>query len=397
MQLSKKEYGSVFGRSNTETVASQSLKGSDDEDSNISRSSSNRADSEADLAAKVEQAKATQVLQEHQAELDKMEIEWKLEETKMLAQVKQKEAEIKLKLEEGKSKLKQLQAESEVKVAKARVRAYNSFDMPGNCVDEARKVALDTPDTEYQFILNPQATTVEPRCLAPQRSTQEEASISQASLAQAITSSFTLSRLPVPEPTTFAGDPLKFIDWKVSFKALIDQKPLPVSEKMFYLKSYLAGDARKAVDGFFYRNSEDAYQGAWAVLDDRCGSPFTVQRAFREKLMKWPKITANDPKSLREFADFLQGCAEAMPHIKGLSILNDCEENHKLLKKLPEWMVRRWSRIAVEELDQCGKAKPARTVEDDTSVTPVVGVIPPVCIRKTQNLLPQEILLMRFI
>lgn len=123
---------------------------------------------------------------------------------------------------------------------------------------------------------------------------------------------------------------------------------------MFYWKSYLAGDARKAVDGFFCRNSEDAYQGAWDVLGDRYGSPFIVQRAFRGRLTKWPKITANDPKSLREFADFLQGCAEAMPHIKGLSILNDCEESLKLLKKLPEWMVRRWSRIVAEELDQSG-------------------------------------------
>ena len=33
------------------------------------------------------------MLQDHQAELDKMEIEWKLEETRMLAEIKQKEAE----------------------------------------------------------------------------------------------------------------------------------------------------------------------------------------------------------------------------------------------------------------------------------------------------------------
>lgn len=46
--------------------------------------------------------------------------------------------------------------------------------------------------------------------------------------------------------------------------------------------------------------------------------------------MKWPKIAAHDPRSLQEFADFLLGCAETMPHVKGLSILNDCEENHKL-------------------------------------------------------------------
>ncbi|CAH2307035.1 Hypothetical predicted protein [Pelobates cultripes] len=46
------------------------------------------------------------------------------------------------------------------------------------------------------------------------------------------------------------------------------------------------------------------------------------------------------------------GCVEAIPHVKGLAILNDCEENHKLLKKLPEWIVRRWSRIVVDELDK---------------------------------------------
>ena len=169
--------------------------------------------------------------------------------------------------------------------------------------------------------------------MAPQRYTQEEARTSLAGLVQAI---FALSHLPVLEPTTFTGDPLKFIHWKVSFKALIDQKPLPVSEKFFYL------------------NSEDAYQGAWAVLDDRYGSPFIVQRAFEDRLMKWPQITDNNTKSLREFADFLQGYAEAMPHMKGLSILNDCEENHKLLKKIPEWMLRRWSWIIVEELHQSG-------------------------------------------
>lgn len=73
-----------------------------------------------------------------------------------------------------------------------------------------------------------------------------------------------------------------------------------------------------------------------------------------ENLVKWPRIAGNDPIGLREFADFLKGCAEAIPHVKGLNILDDCEENHKLLKKLPDWLVRRWSRIVVEELDQSG-------------------------------------------
>lgn len=120
------------------------------------------------------------------------------------------------------------------------------------------------------------------------------------------------------------------------------------------MKGYLVGEARKAVEGFFYRSSEDAYEGAWAVLEDRYGNPFVVQKAFRDKLMKWPKISSNDSSALRDFADFLKGCMEAMPHVKELAILNDCEKNHKLLKKLPEGIVRKWSRIVVEQLDASG-------------------------------------------
>ncbi|KAL1258159.1 hypothetical protein QQF64_011403 [Cirrhinus molitorella] len=324
--LNKEEYGSVFGNTKTETIISESSKESGHNSSATSRSSSKRADAEAELAAKVEQAKFMQKIHVQQARLDKMESEWKLKETQMLAEIKQKEAEMKLKLELEKTRLQQLQAENEVKVAAAR-------------------------DPGLRIPLNPQAVPFQPHSSPFEVSVIQE----EVSLAQAIASSLTLSRLPVPEPTTFTGDPLKFIDWKISFMALIDQKPLPASEKMLYLKSYLAGEARKAVEGFFYRNSEKAYEGAWAVLQDRYGSPFVVQRAFREKLMKWPKIASNDPIALREFADFLQGCVEAILHVKGLSILNDCEENHKLLKKLPEWMMRRWSRIIVEELDRSGE------------------------------------------
>ncbi|KAL0147771.1 hypothetical protein M9458_056914 [Cirrhinus mrigala] len=124
---------------------------------------------------------------------------------------------------------------------------------------------------------------------------------------------------------------------------------------MLYLKSYLTGEARKAVEGFFYRSSKDSYESAWSVLKDRYGNPFVVHKANRDKLMKWPKIGPNDPLALRDFADFLKDCLEAMPHVKGLAILNDSEENHKLLKKLPEWAVRKWSRIVVEELDTSGE------------------------------------------
>ncbi|KAK0144640.1 hypothetical protein N1851_016982 [Merluccius polli] len=33
-----------------------------------------------------------------------------------------------------------------------------------------------------------------------------------------------------------------------------------------------------------------------------------------------------------------------MPYVKGLNILNDCEENQKLVQKLPDWAASQWNR-----------------------------------------------------
>ncbi|KAI2645247.1 Serine/threonine-protein kinase haspin [Labeo rohita] len=190
--------------------------------------------------------------------------------------------------------LQQLQADNEVKVAAARVRVYNNFDGLESFEEETdHKTQYGWQDAGLRTLLNPQAMPFQPHP-APSKApvTQEEVSLSQA-----IASSLTLSRLPVP--TTFTGDLLKFIDWKISSWLSLTRSPSQLVKK--YLKIYLAGEACKAVEGFFYLNSEKAYQGAWAVLQDRYGSPFIVQKAFRDKLMKWPKIAANDSIALRVY------------------------------------------------------------------------------------------------
>lgn len=40
-----------------------------------------------------------------------------------------------------------------------------------------------------------------------------------------------------------------------------------------------------------------------------------------------------------------------MPHVKGLQILNDCEENLKLVRKLPDWAAFCWNRKVTETLN----------------------------------------------
>ena len=125
--------------------------------------------------------------------------------------------------------------------------------------------------------------------------------------------------------------------------ALIDKKHVSSADKPFYLKKYVSGPARKTLEGAFYRNDNDA----WSRLNSRI-----TQKAFREKLANWPKISPKDVIGLREFSDFLNACQDAMSHVKGLHVLNDCQENQKLVQKLLDWAISRWNRRVTQALSQ---------------------------------------------
>lgn len=133
------------------------------------------------------------------------------------------------------------------------------------------------------------------------------------------------------------------------------------TDKLYYLKKYVSGPAHKCLEGTFYRSDDEAYTDAWTKLDQRYGQPFVIQRAFRDKLSKWSKIQSKDAEGLRTFSDFLNACQQAMPHVKGLEILSDCEENQKLVQKVPDWLASCWSRLVTVALME-GKEFP--TFED---------------------------------
>ena len=175
-----------------------------------------------------------------------------------------------------------------------------------------------------------------------------------ASLAQAISASLLQTRIPVPTPPVFAGDPLQFIDFERSFKLLIESRGLPASERLYYLKQYLQGPARDAVEGCFYSSTIEAYDEAWRTLRERFGHPFIIQQAFRARLDKWPKVGAKDATGLQKYADFLKSCHDATAYVPGLSVLNDCLENQKMVSKLPEWLVMRWNRQVTLCLESSG-------------------------------------------
>ena len=163
-----------------------------------------------------------------------------------------------------------------------------------------------------------------------------------------------LSRLPVPEPTIFLGDPLKYPDWKVTFEMLIDQKGIPQTERIHYLKKYIGGVAKEAVEGYFLVTSPRAYDEARQLLEDRYGSSYVIANAFRDRLENWPKIPNRDGAALRKFSDFLRQCGIAMETVSSLKVLDDDRENRKLLTKLPDWMIPQWGKIVSDTKERFG-------------------------------------------
>lgn len=203
-----------------------------------------------------------------------------------------------------------------------------------------------------------------------QPATSDKPNDNVTTLADAIAESINSSRLPAREPSVFTGDPLRYKDWKMFFQTLIGRKNIPVTEKVYYLRKYVARPARKAIESYFLLSTDEAYHSAWDVLEERFGSPFVIAKAFRDKLNSWPKLAPKDSIELREFSDFLQTCQAAMSQIKCLEILNDCSENQKMLNKLPDWLAARWNRKVIETEEESKTfPKDVPFVKDQTTVS----------------------------
>ncbi|XP_025999410.1 uncharacterized protein LOC113007157 [Astatotilapia calliptera] len=302
-----------------------------------SLSSIKRQEAVAELAATQAALKVLQEIECEQQELESLEEEIR----KKIALQEEENVARKKALEEKRRQIERLQTVKELSAAKARLQVYE------------QDISSDEEITE---LLHNHAAQ-QHRSPGVVRSPREHPVIHQADsitvLAEAIAESINVSRLPTPEPSIFMGDPLRYSDWKMSFQTLIGRKNIPVGERVYYLRKYVGGPAKKAIESYFLLGTDTAYNSAWDILEERFGSSFVIAKAFKDKLAAWPKIGPKDSVELRDFSDFLRGCQAAMSQIKGLEVLNDCDENQKLLTKLPDWLVASWNRKVTEVEETC--------------------------------------------
>ena len=88
------------------------------------------------------------------------------------------------------------------------------------------------------------------------------------------------------------------------------------------------------------------------LLAKRFGNPFVTASAFRKKLDEWKPVCPNDAVGLRKFSDFLVQCETAMDKVSCLNVLNDIQENQKMISKLPKWLSTRWVKVVYESREK---------------------------------------------
>ncbi|PIK59809.1 hypothetical protein BSL78_03264 [Apostichopus japonicus] len=175
-----------------------------------------------------------------------------------------------------------------------------------------------------------------------------DSNIQVDSFARVLSEQVNLNRLPLPEPGTFDGDPLKYPGWKCTLDSLLENRGIPPSEKIYYLKRYLTGSPKEALEGYFLIPTDSSYEEARSLLQERYGNPIVVMDAFRSKLEAWPKIQPNDGLAFVNLATFWVSVKQPFRWWQGSCTLNGSWENRKLLTKLPSWLVTRWGRFVAD-------------------------------------------------
>ncbi|KAK0131246.1 hypothetical protein N1851_034068 [Merluccius polli] len=170
---------------------------------------------EAEAKKKIAAQEAAAVKRRLQQEAEEVNRRIKREEeaAEMKAKLEEEHIAIQRTVEERRRRIQHLEAVKELSAARARMQVYDQEpnEVPG------RGLLTDN------LPRGPTRPPPLPAFPAPQPITTST-SDSTIELVRVLAEALSANRIPVPEPSVFSGDPLKYSDWKLSFQTLIDQK-----------------------------------------------------------------------------------------------------------------------------------------------------------------------------
>ena len=122
------------------------------------------------------------------------------------------------------------------------------------------------------------------------------------------------SKLPKLQLPRFNGDIVNFFSFWESFNAAVHENTnIPTITKFIYLKSYLDGQAARAIEGL--PMTEANYESALQILQDRFGKKQKIISKHMDELLQLPVCQNDKPAQLRHVDDTIN------VHVRGLQSL----------------------------------------------------------------------------
>ena len=160
------------------------------------------------------------------------------------------------------------------------------------------------------------------------------------------------SMLPQAEPDTFDGSNiLEYKSFILSFERTIAARTSDYADLYYNLKRYTKGEAYNKVRSCENTNVKLAYLNARSKLELKYGNECKLAEEYILKLEKWPNITKEDPKALRDLSTFLEECLSLMSDMSDLNQLNSTKAIGDIVKKLPNDYQRKFREVASDKME----------------------------------------------
>ena len=124
------------------------------------------------------------------------------------------------------------------------------------------------------------------------------------------------------------------------FIAIVDQRPIPDSEKMSHLKTLLSGKARSAISGM---SCSGQFHGtAWSILERKFGRPHVIIDAQLESLRKASQVKPHDSTGLISFSVIASNFVNVLKEYKQIGDLQSSLTLYMPVDKLPQLLKEKW-------------------------------------------------------
>lgn len=185
-----------------------------------------RLEAEVRRKAAEQEALAKRLRLEREAEELKLRMQREEDEAKCKVKQEEEYAALQRSLEERKRKLQHLETVKDLRAAQARMQVYDQLSIP-----EEQKVVIKRTTTEGKALEDANFPRQQEHTIS--HATTTPVNDVTADLVKALAGALNASRIPVPEPSIFSGDALRYNDWKLSFHTLIDQKNIQSMRRYF--------------------------------------------------------------------------------------------------------------------------------------------------------------------